>query len=79
MSSRRTVLAQALELPCEERADMARSLLRSLDEPADKADVEDAWLDEVGRRLQSVEQGTATTDSWEAVRQRVHARLRASD
>ncbi|WP_437875487.1 addiction module protein [Sorangium sp. So ce513] len=77
MSSRNAVLAQALQLPPEERADVAKCLIASLDGPADR-DVEAAWLAEVERRLQDVERGTATFVSWHVVRERIAARLRAN-
>jgi putative addiction module component (TIGR02574 family) len=75
--SRTAVLAQALQLPPEERADVAKRLIASLDEPAD-GDVEAAWLAEVERRLQDVDRGTAKFEPWEAVRARIAARLRTN-
>ena len=75
--SRNTVLAQALQLPPEERADVAKHLIASLDDPADEG-VEAAWLAEVERRLQDVDRGTANFDPWEVVRARIAARLRAN-
>ncbi|KYF59835.1 addiction module protein [Sorangium sp. So ce854] len=77
MSSRNAVLAQALQLSPEERADVAKCLIASLDEPADQH-VEAAWLAEVERRLQDVERGTATFVSWDVVRERIAARLRTT-
>ena len=75
--SRHTVLAQALQLPPEERADVAKLLIASLDDAADEG-VEAAWLAEVERRLQDVDRGTAKFEPWEAVRARIAARLRAN-
>ena len=75
--SRNTVLAQALQLPPEERADVAKHLIASLDDPADEG-VEAAWLAEVERRLQDVDRGTANFEPWEVVRARIAARLRAN-
>jgi putative addiction module component (TIGR02574 family) len=71
------VLAQALQLPPEERADVAKCLIASLDEPAD-GDVEAAWLVEVERRLQDVDRGTVKFEPWKAVRARIAARLRTN-
>ena len=56
--TRTAVLARVLQLPPDERADVAKRLIASLDEPAD-GDVEAAWLAEVERRLQDVDRGTA--------------------
>ena len=75
--SRNAVLAQALQLPPEERADVAKLLIASLDDPADEG-VEVAWLAEVERRLQDVDRGTAKFEPWEVVRARIAARLRAN-
>ena len=75
--SRNAVLAQALQLPPEERADVAKLLIASLDDPADEG-VEAAWLAEVERRLQDVDRGTAKFEPWEVVRTRIAARLRAN-
>lgn len=74
--SRSTVLAEALQLPPEERADVAKVLIASLDEPEEEG-VEAAWLEEVERRLQDVDRGTAELEPWETVRDRIAARLRA--
>ena len=71
------MLAQALRLPPEERADVAKSLIASLDDPADE-DVEAAWLAEVERRLRDVDHGTAKFEPWEVVRARLAARLRTN-
>lgn len=75
--SRNTVLAEALQLPPEERADVAKLLIASLDDPADDG-VEAAWLAEVERRLQEVDRGTAKFEPWETVRARIAARLHAN-
>lgn len=75
--SRDTVLAEALQLPPEERADVAKMLIASLDEPDDEG-VEAAWLEEVERRLQDVDRGTAKFEPWETVRARIAARLHAN-
>ena len=75
--SRNAVLTQALQLPPEERADVAKLLIASLDDPAEDG-VEVAWLAEVERRLQDVDRGTAKFELWEVVRTRIAARLRAN-
>lgn len=71
------MLAQALQLPPEERADVAKHLIASLDEPEDEG-VEAAWLAEVERRLHEVDQGKAKVEPWEVVRDRIAARLRTT-
>lgn len=53
--------AEALELSPRERAQLAHSLIVSLDDDAedDPAEVERAWEDEIRRRLEEVDAGTA--------------------
>lgn len=75
--SRNDVLAEALQLPPEERADIAKLLIASLDAPAEEG-VEAAWLVEVERRIQDVDRGTAKFEPWETVRARISARLQAN-
>ncbi len=61
------LLAQALQLPEQERADLAAELLDSLD-PATDDDVEKAWAAEIKRRLDEIDNGQATTISWQEAR-----------
>jgi len=51
-----SVLREALRLPPRVRADIASTLLHSLDEVEDEG-VEEAWAQEVERRLADVESG----------------------
>ena len=71
MDSRR-LLAEALQLPDEERAALAGELIQSLDHEVD-ADAEAAWSAEIRTRLDQVDAGTATTISWAEARRRIHA------
>ncbi|HET6427622.1 MAG TPA: addiction module protein [Phycisphaerae bacterium] len=48
--------AQALELPEEDRAELAHVLIESLDGGADEG-VEEAWDAELRRRLEEIESG----------------------
>jgi putative addiction module component (TIGR02574 family) len=51
---------QLLELPANERARIARRLIESLDDPADKVDegaVETAWKVEIERRIEQMDRG----------------------
>lgn len=50
------VLASALRLSIEERAELAAELLASLDGEPD-ADVEAAWAAEIDRRVRRLDQG----------------------
>lgn len=61
------ILEQALKLSPAERAHMAEQLIASLDEGSD-IDVEQAWQEEVQRRLQQIDRGEVQAISWEQVR-----------
>ncbi len=52
----KVVLEEALKLTANERAEVAEQLIASLDEIPD-TDVEQAWQEEIQRRLQQVEHG----------------------
>jgi putative addiction module component (TIGR02574 family) len=64
------VLEEALKLSATERAEVAEQLISSLDEIPD-TDVEQAWQEEVQRRLQQVERGEVKTIPWEEVQRRL--------
>lgn len=64
------VLEEALKLTAQERAEVAEQLLASLDEAPD-VDVEQAWQEEVQRRLRQVERGEVKTIPWEEVQRRL--------
>lgn len=71
-SKAQKVLEDALALERTERADLAASLLDSLDEPED-AEAEAAWVQEIERRMKDVDAGLVTTVSWPQARQRILA------
>lgn len=64
------VLEEALKLTACERAEMAEQLIASLDEEPD-SDVEQAWQEEVRRRLQQIERGEVKAIPWEEVQRRL--------
>lgn len=65
---------EALGLTEAERADLARTLMESLDAPADP-DAADAWDREIVRRLAEIDAGTATMVDRDEFRNRMKARL----
>lgn len=69
------IRSEALSLPESERAELAHSLVASLDAPAD-ADAESAWDTEILRRLAEIDSGTADLIDREEFRQRMRARMR---
>lgn len=64
------VLADALRLEPEARAEIAAELLASLDGPADP-DAEAAWSEEFEKRITAIEAGTMKLESWGDVRRRI--------
>jgi putative addiction module component (TIGR02574 family) len=65
-----SVLADALRLDNETRAELAAELLASLDGPSDP-DAEQAWDAEIERRIAAIESGAIPLEPWESVRRRI--------
>jgi putative addiction module component (TIGR02574 family) len=74
MQEAQELLKKALALPERERADLASTLIESLDDTVDE-NAEAAWQGEIVRRLEEVRSGKAKTTSWEDVRQKGRALL----
>lgn len=64
------LLEEALTLDPGERADLAATLLDSLDE-GEEAGVEEAWTAEIQRRVEAVESGRVKTIPWPEARERL--------
>lgn len=69
------LLAEALQLPPEERAALAGELIQSLDPEVDE-DAEAAWSVEIRRRLERLDAGLANTVPWADARRRILAAAR---
>jgi len=63
------LLEKALSLSEQERADLACSLIDSLD-PSIDPEAEDAWKKEIARRISDLDFGKAKTVPWEEVRRK---------
>jgi putative addiction module component (TIGR02574 family) len=75
MTERASELMQkALSLSEEERADLACSLIDSLDATVDEG-AESAWEQEIAQRIADLDSGRAKTVSWEEVRGRITPKL----
>ncbi|MGD0415845.1 MAG: addiction module protein [Terriglobales bacterium] len=74
MQEAQELLKKALALPDKERADLAGSLIDSLDDTVDE-NAEAAWQEEIVRRLEDVRSGKVKTISWNDVRQKGRALL----
>jgi len=68
------LLKKALRLPDRERAELAASLIDSLDATVDEG-AEAAWQEEIARRLKDVETGKVKTIPWDEVRQKARILL----
>lgn len=69
------ILPAALALPAKERAKLARQILQSLQSPDTDADA--AWVQEIDRRAQQIEDGSAQLVDWEVAREQIASRLKA--
>lgn len=70
----KTVLADALRLDVDSRAELAAELLASLDGPADP-DAEAAWAVEIERRVAAIEAGTVALEPWDSVKRRIEKEI----
>jgi putative addiction module component (TIGR02574 family) len=70
------LLKKAMALPPAARADLASSLIDSLDETVDD-DVEAAWQQEIAHRVEELESGKVKTIPWTEVRRKGQELLRA--
>jgi len=68
------LITLAMDLPESARAEIAVALIHSLDSEPD-ADVEQAWREEVARRVAAFESGEDTSLPWEQLREQLYARL----
>ena len=64
------VLADALRLEPDSRAEVAAELLASLDGPADP-DAGVVWDAEIQRRIAAIESGTVRLEPWSEVKRRI--------
>jgi len=71
------VLEEALELPLEERGELARKLLESLEGDA-RTEIESAWAPVIARRAREVLDGTAPTRDLDEALDEIEARARAA-
>ncbi len=70
----KAVLADALRLREDERAELAAELLASLDGPTDP-DAEAAWETEIRRRVDAIDAGAMEFEPWDALKQRIEKEI----
>jgi len=68
------LLKKALTLPAKDRATLAGSLIDSLDE-VDEMSEQEAWNDEIARRIEELDSGKVKTVPWDEVRRRISSKL----
>ncbi|MFO0607249.1 MAG: addiction module protein [Polyangiales bacterium] len=73
--SSNAILADAMQLPSEERERIALTLLDSIGKAPDD-ELDDAWREEVARRLDDLHEGRAIARPWDEVRADLRAKLR---
>ena len=66
-------LRTALSLPESDRAEIAASLIYSLDDARD-SDVDAAWAEEIKRRIESIDRGEVKLVSWDDMMQEMRDR-----
>jgi putative addiction module component (TIGR02574 family) len=71
------ILNSALQLPDNERADLAASLIESLDQPFD-SDVQAAWAEEIRRRMAELDSGTVKAIPWDDARRMIVGTLESA-
>ncbi|MBC7977933.1 MAG: addiction module protein [Myxococcales bacterium] len=76
MATRAQLVGALLELPANDRAEAARSLLESLEGASEDNpdDLETAWRDEVARRVREIESGSLEMEDGAAVMRTLRSR-----
>jgi putative addiction module component (TIGR02574 family) len=64
------LLAEVLELPKQDRAEVAARILQSLEEVSE-TNVDDAWARELEQRSAAVDSGQVVTSDWNVLRRRI--------
>jgi len=67
------LIDEAKSLPVEERARVADSLLRSLNQP--DPEIDQAWLDEARSRIQEIDEGEAELIPGDEVFERIRSKF----
>lgn len=68
------LLKDALSLPPEGRAALAHSLLESLDQEIEEG-AEQAWLDEIKKRMREIDTGAVAMLPWEEAERRLWTKV----
>ena len=74
--SKEQLFQEALHLDDESRAALTGVLIESLDTEIEEG-VEAAWLEEIERRMESLDTGGVKTVSWDEVKERLYKNMNA--
>lgn len=69
------ILAEAMELPADERLSIASELLDSVEGPEDE-EWGAAWVAEIDRRAAEADRGEVELEDWDVVKSRIREELR---
>ena len=78
IQSPQQLFSQAMELPSLERGQLAAMLIDSLETEVDD-DAEQAWSDEIQRRIDDIDTGRVQLIPWSEVRRRMRGADESSD
>jgi putative addiction module component (TIGR02574 family) len=73
MRDTQQLLAEVLNLPAHDRAEVAARILNSLEDIQD--DVDEEWARELERRSAAVDSGEVVTSDWNVLRQRIEREI----
>jgi putative addiction module component (TIGR02574 family) len=73
-SAAKEILEAALKLPPEEREHLVEELAASLPNDFASKNIEKAWMDEIGRRSDEIDAGTAELLDWSDVQAQIAQR-----
>jgi predicted sugar kinase len=76
MIAAQDLLTQALLLPLDERAKLARQLLLSLEPEMVEEDYESAWSNEIAERVKRLDDGRSVTHDWREAHAAIRSKLR---
>lgn len=71
------MLEEVLALPRDERAELARALLCSVDDEGEADESDSAWTLELEQRAQRISDGTAELTPWDEAKVAILGELRA--
>jgi putative addiction module component (TIGR02574 family) len=74
MRDKEQILAEVLDLPEQDRAEVAARILESLEDIHDHG-VDEAWARELERRSAAVDSGEVVTSDWNVLRQRIEREI----